>query len=337
MKALVTGGGGFLGGAIVRRLLAQGHQVRALQRGVYPELEQLGVETIRGDIGDSETVERSVEGCDTVFHVAAKVRMWGPYDDFHAVNVVGTDNVLAAMARQGAERLIYTSTPSVVHRGDSIEGGDESLKYPDDFESPYPRSKARAEAKVLAANSPSLATVAIRPHLIWGPGDTNLVPQIIARARAGRLRFVGDGLNLVDTVFVDNAVDAHLQAAHALVPGAACAGRPYFVSNGDPRPIKDIVNGILGAAGLPAEHRSVPLAVAIAGGRAMEVAHRVFRLRGEPAMTRFIARNLATAHWYDISAARRDLGYEPRVSIDEGFTLLAEWFHGQAEPSVSGL
>ena len=326
MRVLVTGAGGFLGGAIVRRLVAGGHRVRAIQRGIYPELDQLGVETIRGDIGDSQAVDRAVSGCDTVFHVAAKVQMWGPYADFHAVNVVGTENVLAAMARHGASRLIYTSTPSVVHGGESIEGADESLDYPDDFESPYPKSKAQAEAAVLAANTPALATVAIRPHLIWGPGDTNLVPQIIARARQGRLRFVGDGHNLVDTVFVDNAVDAHLLAADALAPGAACAGRPYFVSNGDPRPIREIVNGILGAAGLPAEHRSVPLPVAIVGGRAMEIAHRLLRRQGEPAMTRFIARNLATAHWYDISAARRDLGYEPRVSIDEGFTRLAEWF-----------
>lgn len=337
MKALVTGGGGFLGGAIVRRLMADGHQVRTLQRGTYPELDQLGVETIRGDIGDSKVVDRSVDGCDTVFHVAAKVQMWGPYADFHAVNVVGTDNVLAAMARHGVSRLIYTSTPSVVHRGESIEGADESLGYPDEFESPYPRSKAKAEASVLAANSPSLATVAIRPHLIWGPDDTNLVPQIIARAQAGRLRFVGDGLNLVDTVYVDNAVDAHILAAHALGPDAACAGRAYFISNGDPRPIKDIVNGIIGAAGLPPEQRTVPLSVAIAGGRAMEIAHRFLRLRGEPAMTPFIARNLATAHWYDISAARRDLGYEPRVSIDEGLSRLAEWFRGQVHPFTNSI
>ena len=333
MKALVTGGGGFLGGAIVRRLVAEGHQVRALQRGTYPELEQLGVETVRGDIGDAKVVDHSVEGCDTVFHVAAKVQMWGPYADFHAVNVVGTDNVIAAMARHEVPRLIYTSTPSVVHRGESIEGADESLGYPDEFESPYPKSKARAEASVLSANSPSLATVAIRPHLIWGPGDTNLVPQIVARAQAGKLRFVGDGLNLVDTVYVDNAVDAHLLAAHALGPKAACAGRAYFISNGDPRPIRDIVNGIIGAAGLPPEQRTVPLSVAIAGGRAMEIAHRFLRLRGEPAMTPFIARNLATAHWYDISAARRDLGYEPRISIDEGLNRLTEWFRSQDHPS----
>jgi len=333
MKALVTGGGGFLGGAIVRRLVAEGHEVRALQRGTYPELDQLGVETVRGDIGDAKVVDRSVDGCDTVFHVAAKVQMWGRYADFHAVNVVGTDNVLAAMARHEVPRLIYTSTPSVVHRGESIEGADESLGYPDEFESPYPKSKARAEASVLAANSPSLTTVAIRPHLIWGPGDTNLVPQIVARARAGKLRFVGDGLNLVDTVYVDNAVDAHILAAHALSPDAACAGRAYFISNGDPRPIKDIVNGIIGAAGLPPEQRTVPLSVAIAGGRAMEIAHRLLRLRGEPAMTPFIARNLATAHWYDISAARRDLGYEPRISIDEGLNRLTEWFRSQDHPS----
>ncbi len=335
MKALVTGGGGFLGGAVARRLVALGHEVRALQRGSYPELDKLGVETIRGDIGDPEVVDECVEGCDTVFHVAAKVQMWGPYADFYAVNVVGTENVLASMVRHGVPRLVYTSTPSVVHGGTDIEGADESLGYPEEFESPYPRSKARAEATVLAANSPSLATVAIRPHLIWGPGDTNLVPRIVARAKAGKLRFIGDGQNLVDTVYVDNAVDAHLLAANALVPNAACAGRAYFITNGDPRPIKEIVNGILHAAGLPPEERTLPLAVAVAAGRAMEISHFVLRLRGEPAMTRFIARNLATAHWYDISAARRDLGYRPEISIDEGFSRLADWFKSQDQPPAT--
>jgi nucleoside-diphosphate-sugar epimerase len=233
------------------------------------------------------------------------------------------------MKRHDVPKLVYTSTPSVVHAGHSIEGGDESLPYPDEFESPYPRSKAAAEASVLAANGSKLATVAIRPHLIWGPGDTNLVPQIVARARSGRLRFVGDGSNLVDTVYIDNAVDAHLAARDRLEVGAECAGKAFFISNGDPRPLRDIVNGIVIAAGLEPVDRTVSLPVALAVGRVFEVAHRALGRDGEPLMTRFIARNLATAHWYDISAARRLLGYQPRVSIEQGFERLRQWFDEQ--------
>jgi nucleoside-diphosphate-sugar epimerase len=289
----------------------------------------MGVESVRGDVADPETVDPAVAGCHVVFHVAALVRMWGAYEDFHRVNVVGTDNILAAMRKHGVSKLVYTSTPSVVHAGHGIEGGDESLPYPDEFESPYPRSKAAAEANVLSANGSDVSTVALRPHLIWGPGDTNLVPQIVGRARSGRLRFVGDGSNLVDTVYIDNAVDAHLAAAERLGAAAACAGRAYFISNGDPRPLREIVNGIVVAAGLEPVEKSVSLPVALAVGRVFELAHRVLDREGEPLMTRFIARNLATAHWYDISAARRDLGYDPQVTIDEGFDRLRTWFARQ--------
>lgn len=329
MKALVTGGGGFLGGAIVRRLAERGWQVRTFQRAFYPALTGLGAEQIQGDVADLSAVDRAVAGCNLVFHVAAKVKMWGRYDEFHRVNVEGTSHVLTAMRKHGVDRLVYTSTPSVVHGGASIEGADEALPYPPRFSSPYPRSKAAAERKVLAAHGPDLATVALRPHLIWGPGDTNLVPQLVARARSGRLRFVGGGANLVDTVYIDNAVDAHLLAADCLAAAGPCGGRAYFITNGDPRPLKDVVNGILAAAGLPPEHRSVPLAAAMVVGGVMESIHRLRPGDDDPLMTRFIARNLAMAHWYDISAARRDLGYEPRVSLDEGFRRLGEWFQAR--------
>lgn len=329
MKVLVTGGGGFLGGALVRRLVGEGATVRTLQRGAYPELGALGVEQITGDIADPELVEHAVAGCEVVFHVAAKVEMWGPYEPFYRANVIGTDNVLAAMRRHGAGRLVFTSSPSVVHGRGDLAGVDESVPYPDRFEAAYPQTKAMAEMAVLAANNPDLATTALRPHLIWGPGDRNLVPQLIARARAGRLRFVGDGSNLVDTTYIDNAVDAHLGAAARLAPGAECSGRAYFISNGEPRPIREVVNGILGAAGLPPETRSVPLQAALVAGFVLEGLHRLRPSANGPAMTRFIARNLAATHWYDISAARRDLGYEPKVSIAEGLERLRSWFEDQ--------
>ncbi len=330
MTTLVTGGGGFLGGAIVRELVERGDDVRTLQRGEYPALRALGVECVRGDIADPELVDRAVAGCDTVFHVAAKVEMWGPREPFRLANVVGTENVLAAMRRHGVRRLIFTSSPSVVHGGTDIEGADESLPYAREFEAFYPETKAEAERLVLAADGDELATVALRPHLVWGPGDTNLVPKIIERARRGQLRLVGDGSNLVDTVYIDNAVDAHLAAADRLAPGASCAGRAYFISNDDPRPLKEIVNGFVIAAGLDPVERSVPLGVAVAAGWLFERLYRVAPSPDGPRMTRFLAQNLATAHWYDISAAKRDLGYQPRVSIDEGMERLRAWLRSEA-------
>jgi len=214
----------------------------------------------------------------------------------------------------------------VVQRGRNIEGGDESLPYASNFSTHYPRTKAVAERMVLAADSEHLSTVALRPHLIWGPGDNHLVPRIVARGRAGRLRLIGNRPNVVDTVYVDNAADAHLAAAHRLAPGAPCAGRAYFISNGEPLPLAEITNGILAAAGLPPVTKRIPVPVAIALGGLAELLYRGLRIRREPPLTRFVARQLSTSHWFDISAARRDLGYEPRVSIEEGLRRLAASF-----------
>jgi nucleoside-diphosphate-sugar epimerase len=329
MKALVTGGGGFLGGAIVRRLVDRGWSVRTLQRGQYQQLDKLGVEQIQGDIADPNIVLQAVKGSEIVFHVAAKVDPWGSYKPFHRTNVVGTDNVLTAMRSTGVPKLVFTSTPSVIHSGGDLAGVDESAPYPEHFEAAYPQTKAMAEMAVLAANDDELSTVALRPRLIWGPEDTNLVPQLVARAKSGQLRLVGDGSNLVDTVYIDNAVDAHLLAADHLESGASCAGKPYFISNGEPRPMKEIINGILAAAGLPPVERSVPIKAAVVAGAVFENLYKVFPTKGGPRMTRFVARNFATAHWFDISAARRDLGYEPRITLEEGLARLREWFDSQ--------
>lgn len=326
MRSLVTGGGGFLGGAIVRRLLANGDVVRTLQRGDYPALQAMGVECVKGDIADASVVDHAVAGCDCVFHVAAKVEMWGPREPFYLANVVGTRNIIDAMRRHDVGRLVFTSSPSVVHGGGNIEGADESLPYADHYEAFYPETKAGAEQLVLAANSPDLSTVSLRPHLIWGPEDTTLIPILVDRARAGQLRLVGDGSNLIDTVYIDNAVDAHLLAAEKLATDAACAGRAYFITNDDPRPIKEIINGFVTAAGLPPVERSVPVGLAVMMGKIFETLHRIKPSPKGPRMTPFLARHLSTAHWYDISAAKRDLGYEARVAIDEGMTRLREWF-----------
>jgi nucleoside-diphosphate-sugar epimerase len=326
MNVLVTGGGGFLGGAIVRWLLERGHRVRSLCRGNYPELEALGVELHRGDVADADAATAAAAGCEAVFHVAAKAGFWGPYAEYHRSNVQGTANIIAACRKHGVAKLIHTSTPSVVHAGGDIEGGDESLPYPEHFESPYPKSKAIAERMVIEANGASLATVALRPHLIWGPGDTNLVPRVVARARAGSLRMVGSTPRRIDTTYIDNAAEAHLLACERLGPGAPCAGRAYFISQGDPVPLHEFVNRVLVAAGVPPVDRHVPFAVAYALGAVLEGAYKLLPLRGEPAMTRFLARQFSTAHWFNITAARRDLGYEPRVSIDEGLIRLANFY-----------
>jgi nucleoside-diphosphate-sugar epimerase len=322
MNALVTGGGGFLGGAIVRRLVARGDRVASLARGHYPALAVLGVTQHQGDVADGEAVTNAAASCDVVFHVAAKAGIWGPYDQYYQANVVGTRNVLEACRRHGIRRLVYTSSPSVVFTGRDMEGVNESAPYPDHYDAYYPQTKAEAERLVLAANGPGLATVALRPHLIWGPGDNQLIPRIVARARAGRLRRIGSATKRIDTIYVDNAADAHLLAADRLGPGSPVAGRAYFLSQGEPVPTWDFINRILQAAGVAPVTRSMPLWAALTAGWFLETWYGLFRIRSEPPMTRFLARELATSHWFDISAARRDLGYEPKVSIDEGLRRL---------------
>lgn len=323
MIALVTGGGGFLGGAIVRVLRARGDSVRSISRGDYPALRALGVETIQADLADRGAVARAAQGCDVVFHVAAKAGIWGARRDFERANVEGTQSVLDACRASGVRRLVFTSSPSVVFNGRDMEGVDESVPYPEHYEADYPATKARAERIVLGANDRSLATVALRPHLIWGPGDPHLIPRILAKGRAGRLRRIGTRNPLVDSIYIDNAADAHVRAADRLLPGSVLAGRAYFLSQGEPWPVWDLINAILQAGRVPPITRTVPKSVAVAAGGFLETAYRLLRVLGEPPMTRFVAQELSTAHWFDISAARRDLDYTPRVSMAEGLRRLA--------------
>lgn len=329
MKVLVTGGGGFLGGAIVRMLLARGDEVRSFSRNVHATLTDLGVEQQCGDLDDQVAVIKAADGCDLVFHVAAKAGIWGSYQDFYRANVTGTENIIAACRSNGITRLVYTSSPSVVFDGSDVEGADESLPYPTRFEAHYPATKALAEQLVLAANSLDLAVTALRPHLIWGPGDNHLVPRIIAKGRAGKLRRIGIRPNMVDTVYVDNAAKAHLQAGDVLAPGSAVAGKVYFISNNEPLPLWDMVNCILAAADLPPVTRSISPKLAYNIGCVCEWLWGSLRLKGEPPMTRFVAHELASAHWFDISAAQRDFAYQPEISINEGLTKLRHWLKRQ--------
>jgi nucleoside-diphosphate-sugar epimerase len=332
MNALVTGGGGFLGGAIVRLLRARGHTVRSLARGDYAALRDLGVETRQGDVADPKAVLSAVEGCDVVFHAAAKAGYWGRYADYEHSNVGGTQNVVSACRAHGVKRLVYTSSPSVVFNGRDMEGVDESAPYATRFASPYAATKAEAERLVLGANDNTLATVALRPHLIWGPGDNHLIPRIIARARTGRLRRIGHAPKLVDTTYIDDAAEAHCLAAERLEPDAPLAGKAYFLSQGEPVPLWDLVNWILRAAGVAPVTRTISPALAMSIGAVLEVLYRTLRLPGEPPMTRFLAHQLSTAHWFNINAARRDLGYQPRISIDEGLRRLEQSFQDSQRP-----
>jgi len=325
MKALVTGGGGFLGSVICRMLRERGEQVRSFSRGSHPALATLGVEQFRGDLADKAAVIAAADGCDIIFHVAAKAGIWGRYDDFYQANVVGTENIIAACHAVGINRLIHTSSPSVVFDGRDIDGGDESLPYPARFEAHYPHTKALAEQRVLAAASTELATVALRPHLIWGPGDNHLVPRIVAKGRSGKLRRIGRRPCLVDTVYVDNAAQAHLQAADRLSADSPLSGKAYFISNGEPLPLWDMVNRILAAADIPAVTRSISPGAAYAAGCLCEGLWGWLHLPGEPPMTRFVAHELATAHWFSLEAARRDFGYHPEISIEQGLIRLREW------------
>jgi nucleoside-diphosphate-sugar epimerase len=326
MKALVTGGGGFLGQAIIRALLERGGKVRSFSRHAHRPLCDLGVEQCQGDLADAAALSKAVAGCDIVFHVAAKPGIWGPYREYYRTNVIGTENVVAACRQHSVPRLIYTSSPSVIFNGRDLNGVNESVPYPARFEAPYPETKAKAEQCVRNANSPTLATLSLRPHLIWGPGDHHVLPRLAARARAGRLRRIGSQRKLIDTTFIDNAATAHLLAAERLRPGASIAGKVYFISQGEPRETWEMVNALLTASGVAPVQRSVPVPAALALAWFLELTHRLTGNRNEPRLTRFVVREMCAAHWFDISAARRDLDYAPKISITEGLDRLQAFY-----------
>jgi 2-alkyl-3-oxoalkanoate reductase len=326
LRALVTGGGGFLGEYVIEHLLARGDQVRSLARGTYPHLAAKGVECMAADLRDANAVREACRGVDVVYHVAGLAGIWGPWEQYYGINVQGTQNVIDGCRAHGVSKLIYTSSPSVTFDGQPQEGVDESAPYPKRWLCYYPQTKALAEQAVLAANGPALATCALRPHLIWGPRDRHLIPRLIDRARGGQLRRVGDGKNLVDMVYVDNAAAAHLQAADALAPGSPVAGRAYFITQGEPVNCWDWIDEILSLAGLPPVRRSISLGAAWAIGATLEGAYTVLRLQSEPRMTRFLAAQLGTSHWFKIGRARADFGYDPQVSTAEGMQRLAASF-----------
>ena len=325
MKALVTGGGGFLGRYVVEQLAARGDHVRSYSRGNYPALRELGVDTWNGDLRDAEHVAAACAGMDVVFHTAGVAGIWGPWDHFYGINTLGTRHVVSGCLQHGVKRLVYTSSPSVTFDGTDQENIDEQAAYPSRWLCHYPHTKALAEHHVLQTNGrEGLATCALRPHLIWGPRDNHLVPRLLQRARKGQLRQVGLGLNMIDITYVENAAAAHLLAADALAVDSPVGGRAYFISQGRPVNCWRWMNEVLRLAGLPPITKSISLPAAWHMGAGLEQIYRVFRLPGEPRMTRFLAAQLSCSHYFDISQAKEDFGYEPLVSTADGMRRLAE-------------
>ncbi len=324
MKTLVTGAGGFLGLYIVEQLVSRGDQVRSFSRRRYAELDALGVEQIVGDLQNADQTADACKGCSTVQHVAGVAGIWGPWDYFHGINTIGTKNIVAGCHKHEVRKLVYTSSPSVTFDGTAQKGIDESVPYPKHWLCHYPHTKALAEQHVLVASGHNgLLTCALRPHLIWGPRDQHLVPRLLDRARRGRLRRVGDGTNLIDTIYVENAATAHLQAADALEAGSPVCGKAYFISQGEPVRCWEWIDEILDLAGLPPVKKSVSYPAAWLSGSMMEAVYWALRIKSEPIMSRFLAAQLAKAHYFNITKAREDFGYSPEVSMEEGMRRLA--------------
>ncbi len=324
-KVLVTGGGGFVGKAIVKMIVARGDEVLVVGRHRYNEVETLGARCVVGDIRDGDFLINATKGVDAVFHVAALAGIWGSWSDYHSINVIGTENVITACLKNAVPSLIYTSTPSVVFNRTDILSGDESLPYPDTFLCNYAKSKVIAETKVLAANNHSLSTCALRPHLIWGPGDPHLIPRLLKKGLNGELKRVGGGINRVDISYVDNVGHAHLLAEENLATSKSAAGKAYFVSQGEPVNLWDWINDLFQQVGIKPVIKKVPFGVAYSAGALLELIHSLCMKDKEPRMTRFLAEQLAKSHYFSTEAIERDLGYTPIVSTADGIVKLVSW------------
>jgi len=327
----VTGANGFLGSYLVRHLLQQNYEVTAMTRRRDEGLASLDVEMAHGDVRDFDSVLSACTGQDIVFHTAGISGIWGPWKKYYTTNTVGTRNVVDACVQSSVRRLIYTSSPSVTFNGQHQTNIDESAPYPKKWLCHYPHSKALAEQNVLNANDNfDLLTCALRPHLIWGPGDRHLIPRLIDRARKKQLRRVGDGANLIDTIYVENAAEAHVQAAEALVDDSPLCGNAYFISQDDPVNCWEWINEILQMAGVPRVRQSISFRWAYRLGYALESIHELMNKDSEPRMTRFLAAQLAKNHYFDISRAKRDFGYSPRVGNAAGMLRMQESLHAHA-------
>lgn len=314
-----------MGMALIKRLIKEGHKVTSFSRREYPLHWALGISSIQADIRDLEALEKACSERDVVFHLAAKVGIWGAYDDYYSTNVTGTLNVIKACRKQGVSRIVFTSSSSVVFDGSDLDGIDESYPYPEHHGSHYATTKAMAERLIIEANSEHLRTISLRPHLVWGPYDAHIVPGILKRASSGKLRRIGDQEHFIDTTYIDNMIDALLLAVDALESKPQAAGRNFFITNGEPARVWDFINSIIQIAGHKPVQKKIPEKVAMFAAGIAERFNRTFKPRTEPFMTRFAIRELCTNHWFDISSAREILGYEPKVSYAEGFKHLKDY------------
>ncbi len=324
-RILITGGGGFVGQALLHQLLKENTECAVLGRNRYPQLESSNVTCYQGDISDRAFVIRTVRDFDAVFHVAALAGIWGERKTFHDINVVGTENVIEACIANSIPVLVHTSTPSVVFAGDDIRYGDETLPFPQRFLCNYARTKVEAEQRVLSVDQSILKTCAIRPHLIWGPGDPHLIPRLIDRGRKGKLKIVGDGQNMVDISYIDNVATAHILAAKNLLTTAESSGKAYFI--GQERPVKlwQWINELFAKLDIPPVRKKVSLPAAYFVGGILETIHKLLIPDKEPVMTRFLAQQLAKSHYFSHTMAQEDFGYTPVVSIEEGMDKLLYW------------
>lgn len=327
MRALVTGGNGFVGRHLVRALAARGDEVLAMDLADWAGGDAPSIRSVVADLRDPAALERACEDVDVVFHVASRIqtRKTGA-DEVFDVNVGGTQKLLSACRARGVSRMVYVSSASVVYGGQDIEDGDESLPYPAAFHAPYAEAKARAEEEVLRVSDADLATCAIRPHIIFGPGDTRFFPAVLSRARSGRLRaYVGDPDKRSDFTYVDNLVDALLIAGDTLSPDAALAGQAYFVTNGEPLAFWEVVGRLLDGLGLERPTWRVPYPIAYGAAAFRETLDAARGIAtSEESLTRFTIRYLTTHHYFSCAKAERDFGYRPRVGLDEGIARTIE-------------
>ncbi len=323
-KILVTGGGGFLGKAIVRKLCENDVAVSSFSRSYYKSLDGLDVLQIQGDLFDKVAIENAVKNVDAVFHVAAKAGLWGSYEDYYKANVIGTENVILACQKHKVGQLIYTSSPSVIFSEGDQENIDETVPYPESYLAHYPATKALAEQLVIKAAKKGLSSIIIRPHLIWGPEDNHLFPKLVQRA--GRLKIIGRRDDLVDTIYVDNAADVHILAFQKLQENPALSGNIYFASQDDPISKWKLANAFFEIAGKPPIKGHISARTAFIAGAFFEFVYKLFGVKKDPPMTKFAAVELATSHWFNITKAKKELGYVPKISTRQGLEYLGRWY-----------
>ncbi|QGJ71109.1 Nucleoside-diphosphate-sugar epimerase [Planctomycetales bacterium 10988] len=340
-RVLVTGGGGFLGQYVVEQLIARGDEVHSLSRKAYPELDALGVQQHQADLTNRRAVINACEGMQAIHHIAAIAGIGGSWNTYYSINTLGSQNILAGCLQHGVDKLIYASSPSVTFAGEDQEGIDETTPYPETWLAHYPHSKAMGEEVLLKANGSyhakdrPLWTCALRPHLIWGPRDQHLFPRLLERARSGRLRQIGDGKNLIDTVYVENAAAAHLLASDRLYEGSPVCGSAYYITQAEPVPCWKWINTLLAVANEPPIKKKISAKAAYRLGACFEKVYGLLGIQKEPPMTRFLAAQLSTAHYYDPTKAREELGYIPAISTEEGLARFKQWVSENAPEQVA--